>query len=79
MFETPVPQDELSIELGARFKETQVAIRDARKALVKRTAEHGDEPDWMLEQLAEAVRAFEEAATAWTEHLEKTGRKVVRR
>jgi hypothetical protein len=33
----------------------------------------------MLEQLQEAERAFEEAATAWTEHLETTGRKVVRR
>lgn len=74
-----MPQDELSIELGAKFKEAQVALRDARKALEKRKAEFGDEPDWMLEQYQEAERAFEEAATAWTEHLGTTGRKVVRR
>jgi hypothetical protein len=79
VYEEIVPQDEVSIELGARFKECQVAIRDARKALAKRKAEFDDEPEWMAEQLAEAERAFEEAATAWTEHLEKTGRKVVRR
>ncbi len=74
-----MPQDEVSIALGARFKETQVAIRDARKALAKRKAEFDDEPEWMAEQMAEAVAAFEVAATEWTEHLEKTGRKVVRR
>ena len=78
MFETPVPQDGRSIELGAAFKETQILTRDARKALAKRKAEFADEPDWMLEQLAEAVRQFEAAASAWTEHLETTGRKVVR-
>jgi hypothetical protein len=74
-----VPQDELSIELGAKFKEAQVALRDARKAMEKRKAEFGDEPDWMLEQYQAAERAFEEAATAWHEHLGTTGRKVVRR
>jgi hypothetical protein len=77
--EVPVPQDEHSIELGARFKEAQVAIRDARKALEKRKAEFGDEPDWMVEQLREAERHFEAVASEWVEHLEKTGRKVVRR
>ena len=79
MFETPVPQDERSIDLGARFREAQVAIRDARKALAKRRAESGDEPDWMVEQLTAAEQQFEAAATAWSEHLETTGRKVVRR
>jgi hypothetical protein len=74
-----VPQDPVSIELGAKFKETQVAVRDARKALDKRKAEFDDEPEWMLEQLTEAERAFEEAATAWSDHLGTTGRKVVRR
>jgi hypothetical protein len=74
-----VPQDPVSIELGAKFKESQIAVRDARKALDKRRAEFDDEPEWMLEQLATAERTFEEAATAWTEHLETTGRKVVRR
>ena len=77
--EPPVPQDEQSIELGARFKEAQVAIRDARKALDKRKAELGDEPEWMVEQLHEAERGFEAVASEWVEHLEKTGRKVVRR
>lgn len=79
MFEEIVPQDEVSIALGARFKETQIAMRDARKALDKRKAEFDDEPEWMAQQLAEAEAAFEAAATAWTEHLETTGRKVVRR
>ena len=74
-----MPQDERSIELGAAFKEAQVAVRDARKALDKRKAEFADEPDWMLAQLEDAERRFQEAATAWTEHLETTGRKVVRR
>jgi len=76
--EAAVPQDERSIELGAAFKEAQILMRDARKALAKRKAEFGDEPDWMLEQLAAAGKRFEEAASAWTEHLETTGRKVVR-
>jgi len=79
LFEAPVPQDPVSIELGAKFKESQVALRDARKALEKRKAEFGDEPDWMVQQYAEAERAFEEAATAWQEHLSQTGRKIVRR
>lgn len=78
VFEAPVPQDERSIELGAAFKEAQVLMRDARKALAKRKAESADEPDWMLEQLAAAEKRFEEAASAWSEHLETTGRKVVR-
>jgi hypothetical protein len=77
-FEPPVPQDPLSIELGAAFKEAQVAMRDARKALDKRKAEAGDEPEWLAEQLAEAEARFEAASTAWVEHLETTGRKVVR-
>jgi len=79
VFETPVPQDELSIQLGAAFKEAQVAVRDARRALDKRGAESGDEPEWMVEQLATAEQRFEEAATAWADHLATTGRKVVRR
>jgi hypothetical protein len=78
VLEAPVPQDERSIELGAAFKEAQILMRDARKALAKRKAEFADEPDWMLEQLALAEKRFEEAASAWTEHLETTGRKVVR-
>lgn len=77
--EVPVPQDERSVELGARFKEAQGAIRDARKALDKRRAEFGDEPDWMLEQLRQAEARFEEVATEWVEHLSTTGRRVVRR
>jgi hypothetical protein len=74
-----VPQDPVSIELGAKFREAQTAVRDARKALDKRKAEAGDEPDWMLAQVEDAERRFEEAATAWSEHLSQTGRKVVRR
>jgi hypothetical protein len=73
-----VPQDEQSIALGAAFKESQIALRDARKALAKRKAEFSDEPEWMLEQLAAAEKSFEEAASTWTAHLETTGRKVVR-
>lgn len=73
-----MPQDPLSIELGAAFREAQQAIRDARKALDKRRAEQGDEPAWLLEQLAEAERRFAQAAEAWVAHLETTGRKVVR-
>jgi hypothetical protein len=79
VFEAPVPQDERSIELGAQFKEAQVALRDARKALDKRQAEFGDEPEWMLEQFHAAEKRFEEAASTWSEHLATTGRKVVRR
>ena len=79
VFEAPVPQDEESIRLGAAFREAQLALRDCRKQLEKRKAEFDDEPEWMLAQLADAERAFEEAATAWSEHLAKTGRKVVRR
>ncbi len=78
VFEAPVPQDEESVALGAAFKESQIAMRDARKALAKRKAEFDDAPDWMLEQLATAEKRFEEAATAWTAHLETTGRKVIR-
>jgi hypothetical protein len=77
--EQPVPQDEVSIELGQKFREAQAALRDAKKMLEKRKAEQGDEPSWLVEQLEAAERAFEEAATAWSEHLSKTGRKVVRR
>jgi hypothetical protein len=73
-----VPQDELSIELGQRFREAQNALRDAKKTLDKRKAEQGDEPPWLVEQYDEAERRFAEAATAWHEHLSKTGRKVVR-
>lgn len=73
-----MPQDETSIALGAAFKEAQLAMRDARKTLAKRKAEHDDEPEWLLEQFNEAVARFEAAATAWAEHLETTGRKVVR-
>ena len=78
-YEPIVPQDETSIALGAAFKEAQTAVRDARKALDKRKAEHGDEPDWLVAQLEDAERRFEEAATEWSEHLSTTGRKVVRR
>jgi hypothetical protein len=74
-----VPQDPVSIELGVKFREAQTAIRDARKALDKRKAESGDEPDWMLEQLTEAEQHFADVATEWSEHLAQTGRKVVRR
>jgi hypothetical protein len=74
-----VPQDPGSIELGAKFKDAQVALRDARKALDKRRAEFNDEPDWMIEQLQAAELAFADAATAWHDHLATTGRKVVRR
>jgi hypothetical protein len=73
-----VPQDETSIALGAAFKEAQQAMREARKTLEKRKAEAGDEPEWLVAQYNEAVARFEAAATAWTEHLETTGRKVVR-
>ncbi|MBI2724353.1 MAG: hypothetical protein HYX50_04750 [Chloroflexi bacterium] len=78
-FEVPVPQDERSVELGHLFRETQIAVRDARKALDKRRAEFDDEPDWMVEQLRAAEQRFEEVATEWSEHLTQTGRKVVRR
>jgi hypothetical protein len=77
-FEPPAPQDPRSIELGAAFKESQVAMRDARKALDKRRAEFGDEPDWLVEQLAAAEARFAAASTAWVEHLETTGRKIAR-
>ena len=75
----PVPQDERSIELGAAFKEAQLAMRDARKALDKRKAEFDDEPDWMREQLAAAEARFAAVADEWAAHLETPGRKVVRR
>ena len=78
MFEEPVPQDPRSVELGARFREAQTALRDARKTLEKRKAEHGDEPQWLLEQYAEAEQRFEEVATEWSDHLATTGRRVVR-
>jgi hypothetical protein len=74
-----VPQDEVSIELGQRFREAQNAMRDARKTLDRRKAEQGDEPQWLLDQYTEAERHFEEVATEWSEHLSRTGRKVVRR
>jgi hypothetical protein len=79
VYEAPVPQDEQSIALGAAFREAQTALRDARKTLDKRKAEAGDEPEWLLQQYADAEQRFEMAASAWSEHLEKTGRKVVRR
>jgi hypothetical protein len=78
VFETPVPQDERSVELGALFREAQMAMRDARKALDKRKAEYNDEPDWLLEQLADTEARFTAAAEEWAAHLETTGRKVVR-
>jgi hypothetical protein len=71
------PPDEMSLQLGAAFREAQAAYRDARRALEKRRAEQGDEPDWLLQQLEEAERRFEEAATAWSEHLSTTGRRRV--
>ena len=73
-----MPQDPRSIELGAAFRESQVAMRDARKALDKRKAEFGDEPEWLVEQLAAAEAAFAVVADEWAAHLETTGRKVVR-
>lgn len=79
MLEAPPPQDPLSIELGQKFRDTQVAVRDARKALDKRRAEFNDEPEWMLAQLAEAHDRFEEASTAWVDHLSNTGRNMARR
>jgi hypothetical protein len=79
VFEPPVPQDERSVELGARFREAQVAMREAKKALAKRNAEFSDEPAWMLEQIAAAEQAFEAIATEWADHLGTTGRKVIRR
>jgi hypothetical protein len=79
MMEAPPPQDPVSVELGQNFREAQTAMRDARKALEKRRAEAGDEPEWMVAQLAEAERRFEEASTAWVEHLSGTGRKMARR
>ncbi|MHB8514233.1 MAG: hypothetical protein ACYDCT_02450 [Dehalococcoidia bacterium] len=78
-FEPPVPQDERSIELGARFRETQNALRDARKTLDKRKAEHGDEPQWLLDEYAAAEERYAALATEWAEHLATTGRKVGRR
>jgi hypothetical protein len=78
VFETPVPQDERSVELGAAFREAQMAMRDARKALDKRKAEYSDEPEWLIVQLTEAEARFTAAAEAWAAHLETTGRKVVR-
>jgi hypothetical protein len=78
MFEPPVPQDPRSIELGAAFREAQMAMRDARKALDKRKAEYGDEPEWLTEQLSDAEARFAAAADEWAQHLETTGRKVSR-
>lgn len=78
VFETPVPQDPRSIELGAAFREAQTAMRDAKKALDKRRAEFSDEPDWLVEQLTAAEARFAEVADEWAAHLETTGRKVVR-
>jgi hypothetical protein len=73
-----VPQDPRSLELGATFREAHTALRDARKALDKRRAEYGDEPEWLLEQLEAAEARFSAAADAWARHLETTGRKVAR-
>lgn len=75
----PPPQDERSIELGAAFREAQAALRDAKKALEKRKAEFGDEPEWLLEQLEAAEQRFAKAATEWHEHLLTTGRRMARR
>lgn len=75
----PPPQDERSVELGAAFREAQAALRDAKKALDKRKAEFGDEPDWLLEQLEAAEQRFAKAATEWHEHLLTTGRRMARR
>jgi hypothetical protein len=74
-----VPQDERSIQLGAMFREAHAALRDARKALEKRKADSGDEPDWMVEQCRAAEARFAEISTEWSEHLSKTGRRVLRR
>lgn len=74
-----MPQDERSLELGTMFKEAQLALRDARKAIEKRKADFDDEPEWMLEQYRAAEKRFEEISTEWSEHLSRTGRKVVRR
>ncbi|HEX5479384.1 MAG TPA: hypothetical protein VFY79_06645 [Dehalococcoidia bacterium] len=74
-----MPQDERSVELGQRFREAQVAVRDARKTLEKRKTEQGDEPQWLIDEYEAAERRFEEAATEWSEHLATTGRKIVRR
>lgn len=79
VFEPPAPQDPRSIELGAAFKEAQTALRDAARTLEKRRAEFGDEPEWLREQYRVAEQRFEEAATAWAEHLETTGRTMARR
>jgi hypothetical protein len=79
MMEAPPPPDPVSVELGQKFREAQAAVRDARKALDKRRAEFGDEPEWMVAQLAETERRFEDASTAWVEHLSGTGRKMARR
>jgi hypothetical protein len=73
-----VPQDLRSIELGAMFREAHTALRDARKALDKRKAEFGDEPVWLVEQLAAAEARFADAADEWARHLETTGRKMAR-
>ena len=78
-YEAPVPQDERSIELGQQFREAQSALRDAKKTLDKRKAEQGDEPQWLIDEYEAAERRFEEAATAWSDHLATTGRKIVRR
>ncbi|MGH7634824.1 MAG: hypothetical protein ACRENC_13900, partial [Gemmatimonadaceae bacterium] len=78
-FEPPIPQDERSIELGARFREAQGAIRDAKKTLDKRKAEQGDEPEWLVAELTAAEQRFAEVATEWSDHLAQTGRKVIRR
>jgi hypothetical protein len=71
------PPDPHSLELGAAFREAQVALRDARKALDKRRSEYSDEPEWLVQQHEEAQRRFEAAATAWSDHLATTGRKRV--
>ncbi|MBF6600431.1 MAG: hypothetical protein IVW36_07975 [Dehalococcoidia bacterium] len=74
-----MPQDERSVELGAAFREAQGALRDARKTLDKRKVEQGDEPEWLVAEYAAAEQRFADAATAWSEHLAQTGRRVVRR
>lgn len=66
------------MELGAAFREAQMAVRDSRKALAKRKAEYSDEPEWLVLQLAAAEARFAVIADEWAAHLETTGRKVVR-
>jgi hypothetical protein len=69
------PPDPRSVELGAAFKEAHQALRDAQRALDKRKAEQGDEPEWLVSQLEAAERQFAEASDAWIDFLETSGRR----